>query len=219
MYTHIVFDVDGTILDTDAAQLATCSTIVEMATGIDRPPETYAHILGILNDETVLARAGIREAEKYARLWDDVCAGLSSEVRAFDGVMDAIAALHEDGMEIGIVTSRHRRYLSSDNDGIFEKPPFGIVICGDEVVHPKPSPEPLEKYIALGGISPRDVLYIGDSAMDYESAGGCGCDFGCVNWGKRKFAVENDKPALSFNHPSEIVTAVRRMRESGARGR
>jgi phosphoglycolate phosphatase-like HAD superfamily hydrolase len=219
MYTHIVFDVDGTILDTDYAQLATCSAIVEMATGVRRPPETYAYILGTLNDEAVLARAGVEEAEKYAWMWDDICAGLSAGVRAFEGVMEAIGALREDGFEIGIVTSRHRRYLSSDNDGIFEKPPFGTVICGDEVANPKPSPEPLNKYLALGGLSPREVLYIGDSVMDHASARESGCDFGCVNWGQRKFAAGEDEAAFNFRHPSEIVTAVRRMRESEARGR
>ncbi|MDR2163136.1 MAG: HAD family hydrolase [Clostridiales Family XIII bacterium] len=208
MYKHVVFDIDGTILDTDYAQLSTCSKIVEMSTGIYRPPEMYAHILGILNDEHILASLGVRDADLYAMMWDDICEGLSAEVRAFDGILTTIDALAKDGKKIGIVTSRHRKYLSSDNDGIFERQPFGTVICGDEVINPKPSPEPLNKYVAMNGIATRDVLYIGDSVMDYYCAKESGCDFGCVDWGKRKPDDAIDKAAFYFKHPSEIPVAL-----------
>jgi HAD superfamily hydrolase (TIGR01549 family) len=218
MYKHVIFDIDGTILDTDYVQLATCSKIVEMSTGIYRPPEAYTHILGILNDESVLTNVGIRDVDQYAPMWDDICEELSADVQAFEGVMDAIDILDKDGIKIGIVTSRQRKYLSSDNDGIFERHPFGIVICGDEVNHPKPSPEPLDKYIAMSGISPRELLYVGDSVMDYVCARESGCDFGCVNWSERKPDAAIDRAAFYFKHPAEIPAVLGAIRERTVQG-
>lgn len=54
---------------------------------------------------------------------------------------------------------------------------FDLVVSAADVQHPKPHPESMEKILNTFGISPREVLYVGDSAVDEALAKATGVFF------------------------------------------
>ena len=60
---------------------------------------------------------------------------------------------------------------------------FDIIIGGEDVTHAKPHPEGLLKAIEKLGMNPKEVLYIGDSLVDSQTAQAAGVDFGGVTTG------------------------------------
>ena len=64
------------------------------------------------------------------------------------------------------------QYLSEDF--------LDIVVGGEDVSCPKPDPEGLRHALSVLGVSPQEVLYVGDSIVDAETARAAGVDFAGV---------------------------------------
>ena len=60
-------------------------------------------------------------------------------------------------------------------------PYFQVLVTGNDIKQPKPSPEGLAVALAALALSPNEALYIGDSYADYEMARSAGVEFLGVN--------------------------------------
>ena len=182
-YRHIIFDIDGTLLDTEAAILQSlCDTLAQVLHR-DVPAESLRFALGIPGDAT-LRQLGVEDVTHVAALWGENFQKYRALMRPFEGISRLVAALKADGYALGIVTSKTRREFVSDFEAIFDSPgSFGISICADDVPRPKPYPDPLLAYLARTDIGAREALYIGDAVYDSRCAQGAGVDFALAGWG------------------------------------
>ena len=183
MKKYILFDFDGTLVNTNDVIVASWQHTYKHYLGHEMPVE---HITACFGEPLLLTMErefpGVEPAEAA-----DVYRSFQVEnahrlVTIFPGIKELLASLKEAGYVLGIVTSRTResalRYMDM----------FGItsyfsdtVTCDDTTVH-KPNPEPILLAMKKLGAAPEECLMIGDSPFDIKCANNAGVDSVMVNW-------------------------------------
>ena len=205
MYKHIIFDIDGTMLDSEHADLMALQRVLRELQGVNYEIDKLQVALGIPG-EVALKQFGITDTARGSQLWSVYMKELAHTMHLFDGIRELIAVLKEKGFELGIITSKNRDEYQHDFT------PFGLDDCFDTVVTvedslaPKPSAEPMLTYLSKTGAQPQDVLYIGDTIYDSQCATSGGVDFGLAEW-KCRFAVRMDA-TYHFATPADVLKYV-----------
>ena len=84
-----------------------------------------------------------------------------------------------------------------------------VLVCADEVTHPKPHPEPVEKAVRLLGAEPATTLYVGDSIHDMRSGRAAGVRTAAVLWGPfGRGHLEDANPDYWLEAPEDLVHLV-----------
>lgn len=201
-YTHIVFDVDGTLLDTAHCILQALKDTLTLINGHSPETEDLSFALG-LTSENVLRRLSVDEERipSVIEMWVKKEDEYSHLIRPFPGMESLLGQLRDAGMKLGIVTSRTRSELELVFRPFSLLHFFPVIICADDTSEHKPSPAPLLQYMKKAGARPEQVLYVGDSAQDMECAKRAGADRALAVWG-----TQNCKITASYypEHPSDL---------------
>lgn len=181
-YKHIIFDIDGTLLDTEYAVLHSLQDTLMPYLHKTVPTEELTFVLGIPG-EVALEKLGIRHIEEANRVWNDNMRKYRQNIRLFDGVCDMLESLQRQGYELGIITSKTRQEFETDFAPHGANHYFKSVICVDDSPKPKPNPDPILAYLKRNGLSAKEAVYIGDTEYDSRCAHSAGADFGLALWG------------------------------------
>lgn len=190
-YTHIFFDVDGTIMDSEKQAVQSFVQTLNQL-GIPVPEkDKLTSVMGSSTKETI-AKLGLDDPESAVDLWQKNALKAFANCKPFDNIIETVTALRERGYSIGIVSSRAR--IELENDISFNRflPLFDIAVYSSDTEHIKPSPEPLLLAVKKAGIKPNFCVYVGDSRCDAESASAAGVDFILATWGARDKNIPSD---------------------------
>jgi pyrophosphatase PpaX len=214
-YKAILWDIDGTLIDTTALIVGVLESTFKHFTGKDVPHEELRSLIGIpldgqvgyLGDPTLYGTT-VDEMSAYAvRAYER---GRDQE-RVIPEVVEALIEIKRRGIPTALVTSK------SDVEVANSLPRLGVsaycdaIITADQVApyykpHPRPVQLALEK---LGHPDPQSVIFIGDSVHDMQSGKAAGVKVAAVLWGAATQAMlESESPDLVFHRPSEIVPAL-----------
>jgi len=163
-----VFDLDGTLLDTDEALIAPF-----VALGIDRDAITFGHVLA---DEC--ARLGI-DVNAYLDHYD------SDLVQPFPGVVELVDEVRAAG-RWAVCSNKHASYGRAELARLGWEP--DVVMFSDAFDGPKQLPPVL----AALGVDAREIVFIGDTAHDRRCATDVGAPFGLAGWNPRSEPAEGD---------------------------
>lgn len=186
---HIIFDFDGTLMDTAPVILATmAATIKEMGL-----PER--------NREQCRATIGMRLEDIPAELFPEV-PDISKEYAAtyrrlftqenkpgiakpFPGVIETLRKLHSLGYPMAVASSRNHKSLQefADNFGLADL--FCMLIAGDDVKEAKPAPEPVLTVCREMGWTAAETLVVGDATYDILMGRNAGCPTCAVTYGNQ----------------------------------
>ena len=109
-YKHIVFDLDGTLIDTERAILPSLRDTLEELTGRHYEEQALTFALGITGADA-LERLGVDDAPAALSLWNEKMHRYENSVSLFGGVAEALTKLWKQGLVLGIVTSKTREDL------------------------------------------------------------------------------------------------------------
>jgi HAD superfamily hydrolase (TIGR01509 family) len=90
------------------------------------------------------------------------------------GAAELLRAVHQAGIPAALVTSTHRR-LTEIALNLIGRQHFAATVCGDEVGHPKPHPDPYLTALSQLGVQAGDSVAIEDSPLGIASAEAAGC--------------------------------------------
>ena len=203
-YKHIVFDIDGTLIDTEYAVLHSLKETIKELSERDILCSELKFALGITGTDA-LKKLEIKETSYALELWDKNMRNYTNTIKVFDGIIELLRELQCLDYEMGIVTSKTREEFTHDFC------PFGIshyfktIICADDTQKHKPSAEPLLKYMELSKTGNSKVLYIGDSKYDSKCAENAGIDFALAVWGSHNKRI---KANYFLERPADLLTAV-----------
>lgn len=169
----VLWDMDGTLVDTEPYWIAAEAPLVEEHGG------TWTHedalrLVGLSLDVSagILQEAGVRLSV------DEIISTLTARVIAMcaekgvpfrPGAVELLRDLRAAGIKTGLVTMSYRHMALAIVDLIgFEA--FDVVVAGDEVVRPKPFPDPYLQGAAALGVDIADVVAIEDSPNGLRSA-------------------------------------------------
>lgn len=181
-YHHIVFDVDGTLVDTEHAVLQSLIDTVYQLRGERLEKKDLTFALGITGKD-VLRRLGFADLDTTLQIWVDNLIPYNRENKLFPGVLEVLKQLKALGCTTGVVTSRMRSLFE------VEVPSLGIteyldhIVCADDSATHKPTAAPLETYMKWAKAEKDDVIYIGDSVYDCLCAKNAGVAFALAGWG------------------------------------
>ena len=127
-------------------------------------------------------------------------------VTAYPGVVPMVRAIRRAGFRTGLVTSKNKpgaerglRLVGLDGD-------MELIIGADDVVHPKPHPEPIEEALRRLGQPATAAIYVGDSVHDMESGRAAGVRTAAVLWGPfRRADLERTAPDYWLQRPEDLL--------------
>ena len=188
----VLFDLDGTLLDTVADISAALNGALAEQLAVTLPESEVRTLVGrgvpsLI--ERALARVpggesadGARLLERFHFHYEQVERSGSMQTRPYPGVARGLADLHSLGVKIAVVTNKPAR-VSMD---LLSR--LGLELWIDELVggdsgHRKPNPEPLLLACERLGVSPGQALMVGDSVIDVLAARAAGIRVLCVPYG------------------------------------
>lgn len=201
-YKHVIFDIDGTMLDSAYADITALQRVMRELQGKEYESHELRFALGIPG-EVALKQLGVNEVPVANQLWNSYMQELSCTMKLFDGIKELLVELKNRGIKLGIITSKNKKEFH--NDFI----PFGIdtyfdtVITVEDSIAPKPSIEPMLAYLNKTGVKPQEALYIGDTLYDRECSVNAGVDFGVAMWGSH--SIEQIHATYYFETPKDVL--------------
>lgn len=189
-YKHIVFDIDGTLTDTDYAVLTSLKNLLSRRQGKDYALEELTFVKGIPG-VVAFKQLGIAEADYDAvmREWENGMRAMNDTISVYEGAQDMLEALKGAGVGLGIATSKTRDQYEKDFCRFEIAKYFDFSITCEETDDPKPGAGPLKAYMQAAGAKPEEMLYIGDSVYDAMCAQAAGVDFALATWGTSDMGI------------------------------
>ena len=201
-YKHLIFDIDGTLVDNEKVVIATWQETILQLFGKLYETSDLNFVLGIPG-VTTMERLGAENPQEAFVVWGQTFIKHKAEIELFPHIENTIAALKSKGLDLGLVTSRTHDELNNDFALGEIIGNFDTIICVTDAPRPKPNPDPLLVYLERCGLSPDEVLYIGDSDYDYHCAKNAKVDFGVASWGDNR--IRHTDARFSFNSPMDIL--------------
>ena len=170
----VLFDLDGTLLDTAPDMVGALTALRREELLAPLPYESIRS--AVSHGAARVVKAGFPDAspenaQQLQRRFLEIYRGaLSRETRLFPGMGEALDALTRWGIKSGIVTNK-AAWLTEpllEEMGLRER--FACVVSGDTLAERKPHPMPLLHAAALAEVSPGECIYVGDAERDVQAA-------------------------------------------------
>ncbi|GKU76026.1 HAD family hydrolase [Paenibacillus sp. L3-i20] len=205
MYTSIIFDVDGTIINTEKAVIGSLQKTLKQLLNQDFTSEELSFVLGIPGS-TSLPMLGIKNIDEANTIWNDYMKQFYAEIYIYPHFDLMLKTLHDANITTGIVTSKTKEQLEEDfvPFGLMKYLPF--VVTADDTLKHKPNPEPLQKFIEISGVNKSKAIYIGDTIYDMQCAADAGIDFGLALWGAP--SPDSVHAQYKLNDPMDILKLI-----------
>lgn len=208
----VIFDLDGTLLNT-IADLAEAVNRALVACGFaEHPTDAYRFFVGDgvskLFERALPPEA--RTAENIARIrthfipyYDAHNADLS---RPYEGIVELLAELQSRGVKMAVASNKYQAATQKLVSHYFSDTDFVAVFGQREGVAIKPDPQIIFDVLEVAGVTPEDMLYVGDSNVDMQTGPRAGVDTVGVSWGFRpreELAAHN--PVAIIDHPLQLL--------------
>jgi HAD superfamily hydrolase (TIGR01509 family) len=178
MLQAVLFDMDGTLVDTEPYWIAAEYALVEAHGGVWT--DEHAHALvgnALLTSAEYIREHGpvdLEPPEIVERLLDEVVRAAEADMPWRPGALALLAVLHERHVPCALVTMSYRR-LADTVVSLLEPGAFATVVTGDQVLDGKPHPEAYLTAAAELGVDPARCVAIEDSPTGIASAQAAGC--------------------------------------------
>lgn len=213
MYKAVIFDLDGTLLNT-LGDLAASVNHALKACGY--PERTVAEVRAFIGNGVIklMQRAtpdGISQ-EDFDRCFNSFRSHylehMFDTTKPYDGILPLLDSLKEAGIKTAVVSNKlHSGVVGLCKDFFGDRLTcaFGVL---DESER-KPSPANVFKALKQMNIDASDCVYVGDSEVDIQTANNAGLDCIAVTWGYRDLDVlKRNQPKYIIDKPEEILTIV-----------
>lgn len=191
-YKLVIFDLDGTLVDT-IADLGAAANVALSAAGLPQHPlEDYRNMVGNgvrklverampedqRGDEAALDRLLAVFLDYYIRHIDD-------RSRPYPDIPELLADLCAAGVQLGVASNKFQSGAEKLVGQMFPDIPFAAVLGGRPNTPLKPDPAVVDSIRRTAGASREETLMVGDSGTDIAAAANAGVDCVAVSWGFR----------------------------------
>ena len=108
---------------------------------------------------------------------------MSAKTYFYKDTLPVLEKLRASGAKIAIVSTKMRYRIVESFEMQLGVHPYDLIVGLEDVSEPKPDPQGINKAMELLEVSPSEVLYVGDSYIDAETAVNAGVDFAAVTTG------------------------------------
>lgn len=203
---NIIFDIDGTMINSYQASLTTLRETIIKVTGQQLNDEIlYKHFGVPLKEALSIIGIDSKYHEEIEKKNDEEYPKMVHLIKIFDGIEDILKALTKEHIVLGLVTSEGREEFVY----VFEPLPirkyFSEFVLADDTEKHKPHPDPLLLMMKKQHMRPEETIYIGDALYDSLACKAANIRFGLALWGTLKPDIPAD---YYFEKPSDILTII-----------
>lgn len=208
--TTLLFDFDGTLLNTNELIIHTFSTVLEKHFPNSYEREDILQFIGPSLKQTFETIAPLR-TEELIKEYRELNLALHDEmVSVYDGVEETLYLLKNRGLKMAIVSTKKRDTILHGLRLMGVSELFDTVISLDDVENPKPHPEPILKALKELSSSAAESLMIGDNSHDIEGGKNAGVRTAGVAWSaKGEDYLATFKPDYMLQHISDLLELVK----------
>lgn len=182
MYKYILFDFDGTLVNTNDLILLALNEAALKFTGRELTSEDYNAILGKFLEDQMKMLSPEYYKEMMAFYREFYIAREDAMTKEFQGVKDMLDSLKEAGCRLAIVSAKGRRGILHSLKLFHMEAYFDAIISADDVTAHKPDPEPALKAMEALGADPAGTVIVGDSPYDILCGKNAGIKTVLVAW-------------------------------------
>jgi phosphoglycolate phosphatase len=213
----VIFDLDGTLLDT-LTDIADAANRALLAHGFpSHHRRAYRWFIGD-GSAILMARAlpePLRTAETVQACLksfiDDYNQNWHQATRTYDGIWNLLEGLLDRKVKLSVVTNKPHRFAVSMMAHYFGDYPFDPILGQQEGVPKKPDAGQALSAARRMGIKPPHCIFVGDSAVDMETARNAGMQPVGAGWGFRTPEELMEAGALTVvHHPVELLDFIDR---------
>ena len=211
-YKAVLFDLDGTLLDT-LEDLANAGNQVLSAMSLPtHPVDAYRYFVGAgiaLLVERILPESHRRPeiiASTVAAFEREYGGNWHDKTAPYEGVAEMLDQLVANGFKLAILSNKPDDFTQLCVEKLLSRWSFHPLFGQRPGVAKKPDPAAALEVAELLGLSPKDVLYVGDTSIDMHTARRAGMDPVGVLWGFRGAdELREAGAAWLISHPREIL--------------
>ncbi|MBI3194868.1 MAG: HAD family hydrolase [Ignavibacteriae bacterium] len=182
-FSCIIFDLDGTLTQTNELIFATFNHVTEKYVGKVFSPKEITGMFGPPEEiaiERIVGKERVDEAlVDFFKFYE---AHHQRMANAYHGVQDILEYLKEQGILLAIFTGKGRRSTLITLNALGIKHYFDLIVTGTDVVEHKPSSEGIKNVLSTFGLETNEVLMVGDAVNDIKAAHEAGVQVAAVVW-------------------------------------
>jgi len=212
----ILFDLDGTLLDTLDDLGNSVNRVLAERGFPTHDLDRYRYFVGdgtlILitralpkqerNDDTIQACVDAFKKD-YSQNWN-------VKTRLYDGIAEMLDELIAQNLKLAVLSNKPHKFTKQCVDELLSNWRFDVVLGQRDAVPRKPSPEGALEIAEHLNTKPDNVLYLGDSAVDMQTAVAAGMFPAGVMWGFRSAKeLQNSGAKALIEQPLEILSLLR----------
>ena len=215
-YKAVIFDLDGTLLNTLEDIAAAANRVLETMNMPTHPLEAYRLFVGngmktiltrILPEQqqkpSIIAEAVKCFQEDYSQHWN-------VKTSVYDGIEKMLDTLTEEGYPISILSNKPDNFTHQCVEQLLPKWTFWPLFGQRPDVPRKPDPQAALEITEKLNLKPSEILFVGDSSVDMKTASNAGLDGAGVLWGFRsEEELRNSGADYIIAHPRELITILK----------
>ena len=208
----VIFDLDGTLLDTIADLAESANHALKQLGYPTRDVEKIRTFVGngvnkllfrALPDEEKTEENMMRMRTHFVPYYDAHNADLSAP---YPGIVDLLEELQAKGLRMAVASNKYQEATVKLVKHYFPMIDFVEVLGQREGINVKPDPTIVFDILQKAGVSKEETLYVGDSGVDMQTAINAGVDAIGVTWGFRpRTELEDFHPMGLIDQAEELL--------------
>lgn len=182
-YPTVLFDLDGTLIDSGRIILASFRHATKTVLNRDIPDEELVANVGGSNIHEQMKAIDAERADELVRTYREHNEPLHAGIEAFDGIVDVLSELSFQDRKLGIVTAKRKNAVALALRLLSLEGYFGTVITAESTTKHKPHPEPILRALEDLDAEPASAAYVGDSPFDMGAGLAANVFTVGVSWG------------------------------------
>jgi phosphoglycolate phosphatase len=220
----IVFDLDGTLVDTAPDLVATLNVVLgelgHPPISLDTARPMIGHGARAMIQRGLEARRATYSEDDLerlnARFIEHYTTNIAVWSRPFDGLRDALDGFAASGHRLAVLTNKVERLSRRLLDELHLTDRFAAIVGGDTFAFCKPDPRTFLETVTRAGCDPRQAIMVGDSRTDLDTARAAGAPVVLVDFGYTDVPARDLGADEVISHWRELLPAVERLRQAGS---
>ena len=213
MKSLLIFDLDGTLLDTVADLAASTNYALQLCGFPTHESDAYRFFVG--NGINKLFERALPTEEKTQEnilrirkhFLEYYWIHNTDLTTPYPGITSLLVSLQKAGIKLAVASNKYQKGTEKLIQHFFPEINFVAVYGQRDGIPAKPDPTIVYDILAIAKVDKQEALYIGDSGVDMQTAQNSGLEAAGVTWGFRPRAeMEQFSPLYMVDDPSEILT-------------
>ena len=210
MKKAVIFDLDGTLLDTLTDIMESVNIVLKRYNFPTHDLDAYKYFIGsgisVLTQKAFPDYISEREFAVYlSEVMREYEARQTLRTKPYDGIMEMLERLNKDGVKIAILSNKPDEFAKPTVAHFFPNIKFEVVFGSRSDVARKPAPDAVFEILDILNLKKEDCYFVGDTSTDMRTAVNAGVDAIGVSWGFRTVDELNGAGAKCIiDYPMDI---------------